>query len=112
MDDPVAILHLVEVWPNGQRVPAQVQIGKPFRDDKGSWACPILITTVDEKIRHIHGEDSMQALCLAVQFGHRMLQQVVDRGGRLLCTGERADDADFPLNAYFRGEPAAGGKAE
>ena len=111
MDDPVATLQLIEVWPNGRRVPAQVQIGKPFRETDGSWACPILVTTVNEKIRHIRGEDSMQALCLGVQFAGQMLQLVVDRGGRLLCAGEGADDGDFPINAFFGDEPAAGGNA-
>jgi hypothetical protein len=112
MHEPVATLQLVEVWPNGQRVPAQVQIGKPFREDEGSWACPLLITTVDEKIRLMRGVDSMQALCLAVQFARQMLQLVLDRGGRLLYADEDADDCDFPVSAYFRGEQAAGGNAE
>lgn len=109
MDDPVATLQLVEVSPNGQRVPAKVQIGKPFREANGSWACPILIATGDERIRHIRGEDSMQALSLAVRFVGGTLQSARDRGGRLPCQGEGSEDGDFPLNAYFGGEPAAGG---
>src|SRR5690349_18657729 len=112
MDNPVATLQLVEVWPNGQRVPAQVQIGMPFREDNGSWGCPILITTVNERIHLMHGEDSMQALCLAVRFAGQMLQLVIDRGGRLRCTGEGPDEGDFPLTAYFGPAPPDGGNAE
>ena len=99
--EPIATLHLIQVDPNGDRTPIRVEIGKPRYDERGSWACPVLITSINEKVREIHGEDSMQAICLAVRFVGSMLGSVLGRGCRLLCTGEGADDGDFPLNAYF-----------
>ena len=106
--EPIASLQMVRLSPSGERVPVRVDIGKPLYDERGSWACPIVLTSIDGKIREIHGEDSMQALCLGVRFIHSMLQSELNRGQRLLQTGEGTEDVDFPLDAYFGiGEPGA-----
>ena len=96
--DPVATLALVELAPDGTRSPVCAQIWRPRHDERSSWACPVLVSTINETPRNIYGEDSMQALCLAVRFVHLMLQSVVERGSRLLNS---EDDEDFPLQTYF-----------
>lgn len=96
--DVIARLELIEVAPDGERKPIRVQIGQPHFDERGSWACPILITSVSDKVREIHGEDSLQALCLGVQFVQSMLLSVLERGGRLLH-GDA--EADFHPEVYF-----------
>lgn len=96
--DTIAELELLEVAPSGRRSPVRVQVGRPRRFERGGWACPVLITTIDERVRDIYGEDSMQALCLAVRFVHRMLHSVVERGCRLV---DPQEGSDFPLEAYF-----------
>ncbi len=53
---------------------------------------------IDENAAVIHGEDSMQALCLALRYAHSMLQIVIQRGGRLVYS---RDQVDIPLQAYF-----------
>ena len=71
--EPVATLELIEVSSDGERKPVRVQIGKPHFDERGSWACPVVVTSVSDKVREIHGEDPMQALCLGVQFVRSLL---------------------------------------
>jgi len=96
--DIVATLQLVEVSPKGERKPIRVQVGKPHFDERGSWACPVIVTSVSDKVREIHGEDAMQALCLGVQFVRSMLQSVLDGGSRLLHADE---ETDFHPEVYF-----------
>jgi hypothetical protein len=97
--DPIATLELVELTPGGERRAIRVEVGRPRIDPGGSWVCPVLITAIDAKVRDIHGADSMQALCLALGFAHRILQSVLDRGSRLVDGSE--EEGDFPLAAYF-----------
>ena len=96
--DAVATLELIELGSNGQRKPIRVQVGRPHLDEQGSWACPVLVTCISDKDREIHGEDSLQALCLGTQFVRSMLQSVLERGGRLLHAEE---DTDFHPEVYF-----------
>ena len=101
---PVATLELMEIRPDGERRPVQAQIGAPYYDSRGSWACPVLLTSIDGKVKEIHGEDSMQALLLAVRFIHSMLRSLLEKGSRLvdpLGVTESPSDPDFPLEAYF-----------
>lgn len=94
--DAIASLDLVEIVPSGKRVPTRIEISQPHPDERGSWACPVLISSISEKVSEIHGEDSLQALCLAVRFVHIVLRTRVERGSRLICDG-----GDFPLDAYW-----------
>jgi hypothetical protein len=110
--EAIATLETIQLNSSGERKPVRVEIGKPQYDVWGSWACPVLITTIDEKVREIHGEDSMQALCLGIQFAHEMLQSALERGHRLLEPGDDVqdkEDVDFPLNAYFGIDKSDGG---
>ena len=96
--EPVAALELIEVSSDGERKPVRVQIGKPHFDERGSWACPVVVTSVSDKVREIHGEDPMQALCLGVQFVRSLLYSILERGGRL----QHADaETDFHPEVYF-----------
>ena len=81
---PVATLELMEIRPDGERRLVQAQIGAPHYDERGSWACPVLLTSIDGTIKEIHGEDSMQALLLAVRFIHSMLRSLLEKGSRVV----------------------------
>ena len=110
--NPIAALELMEVRPDGRRRPIRAQVGAPHYDERGSWACPVLLTSIDETVKEIHGEDSMQALCLALGFIHTMLHSLLRQGSRLVDSSGDPDspsDPDFPLEAYFAnlGQPDA-----
>jgi hypothetical protein len=99
--ETIATLEIVRLGSDGERVPFKVQIGRPRYDERGSWACPIQLVGLHDKINEIHGKDSMQALCLGIRFVQSMLRSELDCGHRLLQSGDGDDEVDFPLNAYF-----------
>jgi len=49
---------------------------------------------------HAYGEDSMQALCLAIWFVAQELFAFVEKGGQL-WNAEDDPKKQFPLEAYF-----------
>jgi len=101
---PIASLELMEVRPDGERRPIRAQLGAPHYDERGSWACPVLLTSIDGTVKEIHGEDSMQALCLGLSFIHTMLHSLLTQGSRLIDAKAGPDspsDTNFPLEAYF-----------
>ena len=78
-----------------------VQIGRPVRSDRAPWACPMAINGLLRTLSPAYGEDSMQALCLAIWFVAQQLYDFVQNGGRLWYSGGDPNN-DFPLEAYFR----------
>ncbi|HWQ93670.1 MAG TPA: hypothetical protein VN673_18555 [Clostridia bacterium] len=100
----IATLELMEIRPDGERRPIRAEVGAPRYDQRGSWACPVLLTGIDGAIKEIHGEDSMQALCLALGFIHTRLYSLLQQGSRLinpLDVPDSPSDPDFSLQAYF-----------
>jgi len=98
MDAPVASLKLIEVAPSGTRAPIHVKVGCPHPDNRGAWACPILVDGLDSKPRDIYGEDSLQALWLGLRLVRTHLEEVLERGNRLVHSD---DGSEFLLDTYF-----------
>lgn len=98
-----AELHLVG-FRNGAstRVPILATVGVPYLSD-GQWRCPVGLQGIDDRLPDIAGEDSMQALCLALRFLHARLNAFRSTGGRLFYDvgGPDEPESDFPLEAYF-----------
>src|SRR5262245_16410774 len=84
---------------NGSSMPSvRVRVEEPRRAKTGEWTCRVLATGV-AKPTVVHGEDGLQALCLALDLLGDQLYKARRRGVRLRhVTG----DADVPLFAYFR----------
>ena len=82
----------------GQRFEITVEVGKPYQygDDPEEWACSVSLKPLYSRLSDIRGEDSFQALCLAIRFVHSLLQGFVEDGGTLTHEGGEA----FPLEAY------------
>lgn len=99
MDFPMATLELVEITSADTRRPIRIEVGRPHPDGRGAWACSVLAQGLDAKVREIYGEDSFQALCLAIRHVHTYLKCVLEQGSRLV----HVDGAgEFSLEAYFR----------
>lgn len=98
MESPIATLELVEVAADGSRIPLRIELGQPRPDGRGAWACLVSVDGYDRHAKDIYGEDSLQALCLAMRMVRLHLDCALERGSRLVHTDE---DTDFPLEAYF-----------
>ena len=113
MEQQIATLSLLGRLAHTQEeFPVEVSIGRPYSRDNGSWACPVELKGIHDRVAVIVGDDSLQALCLAVQFAGKLLVAFVQRGGRLRGSGDDPEDS-FPLEAYFggAGSSSAGGAA-
>src|SRR5438477_13167194 len=82
--NPISSIQLIQVSPNGERTPIQVEVSCPAPDGQGAWVCSVALEGLHSKPTNIYGEDSLQVLCLALRFVHSMLHDVLDRGGKLI----------------------------
>ena len=82
----------------GQRSRLVVELGRPYRALEGEWACPVAIHGLHDRLQDVRGEDSLQALCLAVSLIRSLLSSYLEDGGLLMHP-----DTDYPydLNATF-----------
>lgn len=107
MDETVARLRLLAVLRDGRERTVEVLVGKPRPGDR-CWVCPVSLPGIHEPVRNICGEDSLQALTLALYLVAVELWIVIESGGQLLHPEDREP---FPLEAYFQkpsyGKPGA-----
>jgi hypothetical protein len=100
----IASLDLLAVDTSGARTPVELRIGAPERVETGEWRCTVRLDGLHDELIPMHGEDSVQALCLALGLAAALLRDFVSGGGRLLDGAQPAepeDEADWPLEAYF-----------
>jgi|SRR2546427_5809519 len=102
----IARLNLIGVQRTGGRRRVVIAIGVPYaiRDGRGAdcAACPVTVRGLGRHPRlnaqRILGEDTFQALSIALAFVRRRLLDFVESGNRLLF----ADGKNMlPLEAYF-----------
>jgi hypothetical protein len=98
MDDPIATLDLVRIKPDHSRGPIHVSIGRPRPDGKGAWGCSIFVDGIDTQERTIYGDNSMQALCLALGMIRFYLKEELRSGNRLVYS---SGDDDFDVDLTF-----------
>src|SRR5258705_9849211 len=84
--------------PDGERREVIVEIGQPYQAPEGEWACPVKIRGLYDSLCDIHGQDSLQALCLAASLVRSLLTGFVEGGGRIMFPNT---DYAYDLNATF-----------
>ena len=53
----------------GRNLKIHLKVGRPIKIEEGHWACPYFYDGIPgEKVRRIHGIDSLQALMLTLKF--------------------------------------------
>ncbi|NEO83388.1 MAG: hypothetical protein F6J87_03885 [Spirulina sp. SIO3F2] len=103
MNDTIAQTHLMAVRPNGDRIPVTLAIGKPYQiAPDQEWACPVSLADL-HKLPDARGEDSFQALCLAISLALRLLESFQAQGGRLLFAGETDEEYELPKGLLHLG---------
>lgn len=101
MNTVIASTSLFGQRPGEERFEIAVEVGTPYQcgNDPEEWACPVAVRPLSEKLRDVHANDSLQALCLAIALVQDWLQDFREKGGVLTFdTGE-----EFPLEAYSFG---------
>ena len=108
MKELIATTSLSGVTRTGQTIAVEVQVGRPNQLSGEAAECLIAITGV-EKTRIIYGDDPLQALCLALCYGHFLVGEFIKSGGRLFFQDDQEQNALtadilFPLCHSHLGE--------
>ena len=98
MSEIVATSTLDCVNSLGEHQQVIVEIGRPYRAPEGEWACPVAMRGFYNSLPDVHGEDSLQALCLAVSLVRMLLAGFVEGGGRIFFPNS---DSEYDLDATF-----------
>ena len=75
--DEVCTSSFVFRLPDGSPLDVTLRVGKPYQSTVGEWACPIELKGFEDRYADIRGADSLQALCLAISFVRRRLEDFV-----------------------------------
>jgi len=94
-DKIVTAMTIEAVSPEGSAFLIELKVGMPYRSETGECACRITVDGLANRPVDAHGEDSYQALCLAISFAQNLLHDFLEKGGKLLMGTK-----DFPLDAY------------
>lgn len=106
MSQDIASAELDMLRRDGRRVRVTVALGRPYQDAHlGAWRCPVRLDGMFSRLADIAGEDSLQALLLALRLVHQQLAHAEAQGAKLLSPGGRPEDPGcrFDLDSYFGG---------
>jgi hypothetical protein len=68
---------------DGARRRVRLRVGRPYQAHTGEWACPVEFRGAEARYPDIRGEDSFQALCLAISFLRERVEDVIAKGGEV-----------------------------
>ena len=96
----IATVRFIAVDERGRKRAVAAKIGTPYRIGRRDWGCP-----VDSGILGRHadarGGDSFQALCLAIALVRALVEDFIERGGRILDPKDRTEWPRDQLPAIF-----------
>ena len=92
----IATCKLDWISPNGTVTPLCVRVSAPY-EDNGCWRCPLAIDGLQSP-HATAGEDSLQAISLALKLTHFYLRALLENGGQLFYA---STESAFDLDAYF-----------
>lgn len=95
---PIASTAVDLTYPDGRRVSGCIWIGMPYTVDELQANCSCGIDGLDEQLRPISGNDTLQALLPATRLLAMRLTDFVEKGGRVVYSGT---DDEVDLEAYF-----------
>ena len=89
-------------FPDGSTKAVQLRVGRPYKvAGSESWACPCELAGFEGRHPDIHGNDSMQALCLAVSLLRRRLEDFIEKGGKVLDPSDEGECSPEGIWAAF-----------
>jgi hypothetical protein len=93
----IASSDLLCVYPDGTEVHVAARLASPTRRADGLWVSSFVVESLHEP-QEMVGEDSLQALCMAMSMIRALLERFVDQGGLVLSPDDRSE---FPIEATF-----------
>ena len=90
MLDEVASTEVLCLAADGREFGARIAVGRPYRATTGEWRCPVAMSGLEERLPDMAGEDSLQALCMALSTVRALLEHFVEQGGQLLYRDGRS----------------------
>jgi len=93
----IASSDLLCVHPDGTELHVVARLASPTRRRDGMWVSAFAVDGLHEA-QEMAGEDSLQALCMAMSMIRALLERFVAQGGRVVCPD---DGTDFPIDATF-----------
>ena len=73
LTDIVAEREAVAILANGERKMLRLAVGKPYKCGEAEWACPVEIKGLYDIASDVRGNDSWQALGLAIALMQKLL---------------------------------------
>lgn len=97
MNDYIAKVNTRYVDAKGEQGDFTISIGRPSQQKTGEYACPVYLPDLQQPTI-IYGEDSLQALSLAMQFAAQHINDLLANGWQFFYP-----DSDFriPFEVYF-----------
>ena len=83
----IAERNLVCVRPSGERFDVRLRVGKPYRVDSVSWACPVEATGLFKHLADIHGVDSFHSLMLGQGLLRKLVGAEIESGSQFFSNG-------------------------
>jgi len=102
MNEPIAKLNLIFQKPSGEKFPVSIQIDAPYeiKDAKRAdfASCPVFIYGLNKKTHEVAGENTLQALTLAIAYVRDTLKYFVEGDGKIYYED---GTTEFEFSPYF-----------
>lgn len=100
--DPIAIQELLWIHKDGKEVLLTAKVGRPYKVDDNTWACPAELCGFENQYPDMHGLGSMQALSLAMGLIKTRLGHLLEDGESLYYPEDKESLFDIQcLDAVF-----------
>ena len=97
MNDLIAQSVVRSVSPIGDQFVSTFGVGAPVKQPTGEYGCEVILPA-DSEPKIIFGEDSLQALSLAMHFSAVRIHDLILKGWKFFFP---ESDEEFPFEAYF-----------
>jgi hypothetical protein len=101
--EEVCVSEFVFLFPDGTNRNVRLRVGKPYQASDVHWACPVEISGFERRYPDIAGEDSLQALCLAICLIRTRLVDFFEKGGKILDVNDGREWDQRSVWATFGG---------
>jgi len=90
------VSELLLIRSDGSETLLTIRIGFPLKRGQG-WVCPCEIDGLEPQYVDIHGEDSIQAICLALKVVRSRLSSVINAGNTICLPKDRGHPLSVSL---------------